>query len=354
MPKKSNKYEFIEKSKKIFGNTYNYDNVIYINNKTTVMIKCKKHGDFLKRPDMHLQGQGCPRCSKIKSFEDFKNKSNEIFNNKYNYDYFEWTNNEKKIKIKCLEHGYFYQKINYHLNGYGCPECNKNIMNKNKFIKKSNEIHNNKYDYSKLNYKKMDEKGIIICPEHGEFEQILNYHYNGSGCPKCKGKNMTTEDFIKKSKKLHGNKYDYSLVNYEKSNKKINIICPKHGEFKQIPNHHLSGRGCPKCRLSKGEKEIEKLLNKFNIKYESQKKFEGCSFILPLKFDFYLPEYKTCIEYDGEQHFKKYKFEKDDKKLLLRKKRDNIKNSYCKNNNINLIRIKYDENIEKKIKLFKK
>jgi len=65
--------------------------------------------------------------------------------------------------------------------------------------------------------------------------------------------------------------------------------------------------------------------------------------ILPLPFDFHLPEYNIYIEYDGEQHFKRYKFEKDDNNLNIRKLRDQIKTDYCKNNNIKLIRIKYTD-----------
>lgn len=348
MPIKSNKKDFIKKSKNIFGMIYNYDKVNYVNNKTHVIISCKKHGDFLKRPDMHLQGQGCPRCSKTKNFEDFKNKSNKIFNNKYKYEYFDWKNNKEYVKVICPEHGYFYQEINYHLNGYGCPKCNKNIINKDKFIKKSKEIHKNKYDYSKLNFKNLNNNGIIICPIHGEFVQLLNYHYNGNGCPKCAGKEITNINFLKKVNEIHNNKYEY-FSEYVNSKTKIKIKCKLHGYFYQTPNHHLSGQGCPKCKISKGEKEIENILNNLNIKYEVQKIFNNCFFKLPLKFDFYIPEHNICIEYDGEQHFKKYRFEKDDINFKKRKKRDNIKNEYCKENNINLIRINYKEKVKSKL-----
>ena len=107
----------------------------------------------------------------------------------------------------------------------------------------------------KVNYKNINTKITIICPIHGEFEQILWSHLQGQGCPKCgdeRGSQLrksTTEEFIKKAKAIHGNKYDYSKVEYGKNNMElVCIICPKHGEFWQKPFSHLSGRGCPVCK----------------------------------------------------------------------------------------------------------
>ncbi len=121
------------------------------------------------------------------------------------------------------------------------------------FIQKAKEIHGDKYDYSKTEYVTMEKKILIICPEHGEFWQRPHLHLSHSNCPKCaayfkkRNKKLTTEEFIKKAKLVHGDKYDYSLVDYKDVKTKIKIICPIHGEFQQRPYSHLSSSGCFEC-----------------------------------------------------------------------------------------------------------
>ena len=121
------------------------------------------------------------------------------------------------------------------------------------FIKRAKKAHRNKYDYSKVIYENCNKKVCIICPKHGEFWQLPITHIKGGGCPKCAGvKKHTTEEFIELAKKVHGDKYDYSKVKYINNKTKVCIICPKHGEFWQTPNTHLSGQGCPKCSYEHG------------------------------------------------------------------------------------------------------
>ena len=115
------------------------------------------------------------------------------------------------------------------------------------FIVKAREVHGDKYDYSKVEYVNQLTKVCIICPTHGEFEQTPDSHLHGHGCPKCVGKNKTTEQFIEEAREVHGDKYDYSKTYYNGAFKKVTIICPIHGEFWQKPTMHLIGQGCPKC-----------------------------------------------------------------------------------------------------------
>ena len=123
---------------------------------------------------------------------------------------------------------------------------------KEEFIKESISIHGNKYDYSKVDYVNNREKVCIICPEHGEFWQSPMKHLSGQGCPLCSAtKKNTTDDFISDAKAVHGNKYDYSKVKYVNNKTKVCIICPEHGEFWQEPHNHLKGRGCPICAKTK-------------------------------------------------------------------------------------------------------
>ena len=155
---------------------------------------------------------------------------------------------------------------------------------------------------------------------------------------------------IEKAKNVHGNKYDYSNMNYINSYTKVEIICPKHGSFYQAPQDHIHSKaGCPICKESKGELLISNILNELNIDYNRQKTFPDLKYKSLLYFDFYLPDYNICIEYDGEQHFKSVDYFGGEKVFEENKIRDKIKNEYCNNNNIRLIRISYDEKITDKL-----
>ncbi|WGZ93393.1 MAG: DUF723 domain-containing protein [Candidatus Thiothrix putei] len=117
------------------------------------------------------------------------------------------------------------------------------------FIKRSREVHSDRYDYSKVEYVNNKTKVVIICPEHGDFEQSPNSHLSGIGCPHCanESKKLTQESFIQKANEVHDNKYDYSKVEYTHSATKVEIICPIHGAFEQTSYNHLRGSGCPHC-----------------------------------------------------------------------------------------------------------
>jgi hypothetical protein len=192
----------------------------------------------------------------------------------------------------------------------------------------------------------------IICPIHGIFEQIPHSHLNGKGCKLC-GNNTkkSLKDFIEESKKVHGDKYDYSLVEYINNKIPVKIICQKHGVFLKSPKTHVHNiSGCPSCCSSKGEEMIRLFMDENKIRYKRWKSLPGCVYKLPLRFDFYLPEHNTCIEFDGDQHYYNYGKDKYNKENLeIRKLRDTIKNKYCKENEIKLIRIRNKNNIQKKL-----
>ena len=116
------------------------------------------------------------------------------------------------------------------------------------FIKKARQVHGDWYDYSHIDYRGNKIKVTIICPEHGPFLQTPNSHLNGTGCPDCSGKKqLTTEEFIEKARQVHGDWYDYSHVDYVNNSTKVMIVCPEHGSFLQIPSDHLGGHGCSFC-----------------------------------------------------------------------------------------------------------
>ena len=232
-------------------------------------------------------------------------------------------------------------------------------MSLEEFVERARIIHDDEYDYSEVVYKNNKTKVCIICHKHNKpfkFWQNPNSHLRGDGCPKCYGNlKLTLEEFIERANKIHGNKYDYSKSKYINSQTLIEIICLEHGSFWQTPHAHLSNQGCPICGESQGEKKIRIFLTKNDIKFEQEKQFNGCKNVRPLLFDFYLPQCNLCIEYDGKQHFIPHDFnskESDEKKLenlKLVQLRDQIKNDYCEQKGINLLRIKYDENVEEKL-----
>ena len=221
---------------------------------------------------------------------------------------------------------------------------------KNIFIEKAMLIHGSKYDYSLVEYKNNYTKVKIICIEHGEFEQRPDNHLTGQRCGKCYGKNRKTSDFILEANKIHKNKYDYSESIYNNSFEKIKIICKIHGVFEQISTNHINNRHrCPTCNKSNGELLIKEYLDNKEINYITQKRFAKCRDIRELPFDFYLPDTNICIEYDGIQHFKAFKIWGGEIGLLNRQKKDKIKNNFCEDNKIKLIRIAYNEKIEDKL-----
>ena len=277
-----------------------------------------------------------------------------IRGDKYDYSLVDYINNKKKVKIICKEHGIFEQSPNNHLSKLqDCPKCSPyhfELKNTEDVIKEFKLKHENKYDYSKVDYKNNKVKIEIICPEHGSFFQTPNNHLRGQDCYSCKKINLN--DIIKSFNIIHNNKYDYSkVIEYTNCRKKIEIICPEHGSFFQVTNSHKSGVGCPNCCDSKGERDIKKILQEKKITYINEYTFEGCYLKKKLRFDFFLPEKNICIEYDGMQHFKSVNYFGGDTALKITKKRDKIKNDFCDKNGIKLVRIKFNDNI--KIKLIK-
>lgn len=292
------------------------------------------------------------RMKKYKT-EIFIQKSIQIHGDKYNYDKVKYINSHTKVIITCPNHGDYTQLPTNHISGKnGCPICaNRKIKTDKQFAESSNKVHGDRYDYSESVYVNNITKVKIICKIHGPFYQAPVKHINEScGCPLCgnisraKSKTNSLEYFINKSKIKNGDKYDYSKVDYINNSTKVRIICPKHGEFMQSPDKHMAGQGCPKCKSSRGEKKILRYLENNKVYFKYQHKFDNCKNLMVLPFDFYLPKYNICIEYDGIQHVDKESFFYSDRLI----ENDSIKTKYCIDNNIKLIRIPYTEfkNIE--------
>lgn len=277
MPKKLTTEEIVSKFKQVHGDKYDYSLVVYKGSKTEVEIICPTHGVFRQTPNNHLKPQDCPLCK---------------------------------------HRGYKYTKEEY--------------------INVATLKHNGKYDYSLVDYNNIESEIQIICPTHGVFSQNAHNHLRGSGCPDCAGrKRKTKEAFERDARKIHGDKYNYSLVEYISNKKEVNIICPKHGVFPQKPNKHLLGEGCPSCKHSKLEEEISVFLKFNNIDFKEQynRQWLGLQ-----RLDFYLPKYNIAIECQGEQHFIPIEGWGGETTFASIVKRDELKAKKCKEN---LVRILY-------------
>ena len=263
--------KLIEVYNSIHGNKYNYSHSDF--NLLKIKIECPEHGIFEQNKYSHKK-YGCWKCSveyrsksQRLSKEEFEIKSRKVHGNKYEYSKVDYINNNTKVLILCSKHGEFKQIPSSHLQGNGCPKCGTESMvqlqsmTTDNFLKKALMVHENKYDYSLVNYFNQKQKIKIICKIHGVFEQLPHNHLKGYGCPKCNGKFLTNQEFILKCVGKHGNKYDYSLVNYEKSDSLIEIKCKTHGIFKQKATNHLNdGNGCPKCYNKNNPSDTKKFI----------------------------------------------------------------------------------------------
>ncbi len=363
---------FVNKSKSIHDNKFDYKNVNYKGIFEVVKIICNTCGEiFTKTPNDHIHNkQGCTYCGiedrteslRLKK-EDFIERIKEVHKDKYIYDLATFVDSKTKVNLHCKIHKIDFLKTpGKLLLGHGCYECGKdNIrIDINDAIKKSKELFKDKYDYSnsEITYKKGKTYFSFFCKncEIGTIQR-LDEHLKGTICRYCNGEIKNTEMFIKKAINVHRNKYDYSKSTYNGYKKKLIIICKKHGEFPQSATIHLSGSGCPKCSSSKGELKIINFLDKNNITYKHDTYYSSILKVddidKKLRFDFYLPDYKLFIEYDGRQHHKAENFgsKKDSKEIRFKqeKERDERKNKLVeKNKNYRLLRILYKqfENID--------
>lgn len=331
------KQEFLEKAREKHGYKYKYPN---LSNKvlSNQVIDIEYNGEiYQQRVVKHILLGRCPeKNTPSKTTEEFIAEAIEVWGNKYDYSLVEYKNSLTKIKI-IYDGVIFEQTASSHLRY--APELR---MNRDYFIKLSKDKWGNKYDYSLVNYEHCKSKVKIMFVETGEiFEQTPFNHLIYA--PESILKKKTTEQFINEANKVHDFKYSYDKSNYISNQTKITITCPVHGDFEQRPLSHLRGMGCSSCNESRGEKEIAKFLNKYKINFERQKKFHDCRNVFELPFDFYIPSKRTCIEFDGKQHYQPMEFFGGVKAYESLKINDKIKNDYCEDNYINLIRIRYDQ-----------
>jgi hypothetical protein len=363
------KKRFVE----IHGNTYDYSLVVDRGVGSKVEIICKVHGVFKQLYSSHLNGRGCKKCGilsrvekQISDTDNFIMKATELHKGAYCYDRVSYKKAQDKVIIFCNKcKNYFTQRGYSHLSGKGCNTCGiiaraiKKTSDTETFIGKARQVHGDKYCYENTKYKGINIELSIYCKScKRDFQQKPSSHVRGSGCQVCgtatkiEKRTSNTNTFIEKAQRIHNDKYCYKNTEYKKNDIKVSIYCKGcKSDFQQSPDSHLYGQGCNVCVESKGERAIRNHLTG-KIEFETEKSFKYDKSVSRLRFDFWVPSFNLCIEYQGVQHYQKIDYFGGEKALLKSKERDRKKSEFCIKNNIKLIIIPYwdFDNIESILK----
>jgi hypothetical protein len=333
------KEEFLERARNKHGYKYEYPN---LSEKilSTDVIDISYSGCFYKqRVDKHIYLGRCPeKNTPRKTTQEFIEEARKVWGDKYDYSLVEYRGALKKVKILCS--GIVLEQVAIsHLQGLS-PE---KILTKENFIRKAKKLFGDKYDYSQVKIK--NGRTVVMIGYRGIFFLQKPSDHLAGRCPEkiVLAVRKSLRQFINEANSIHDFRYSYDKSEYITNQTKLVITCPVHGDFQQRPLSHLQGNGCPNCSESKGEKQIAKYLDKNNISYFRQHKFDDCKSIFTLPFDFYIPSKRTIIEFDGKQHYEPNEHFGGLKAYESLKVNDKIKNDYCEDNFIDLIRIRYDQ-----------
>lgn len=363
MVKKLTLNEFKDKFYKRFPNKgFDLSKSIYINSHTLMDVVCNNGHTFQARPCDLMNGGGCPYCCGTKklSREDFIRNATFVHNGYFTYEHSDdFTNVSSLVTVTCPVHGDFKVKANNHLNGANCKKCAKEgithritkrekihnstkKLSQDEFINKLFEKCGDKYSITdRTIYNGNNQKLILRCKEHGEFQITPSHLFNGRGCPYCGGnKPKTREEIIELINEAQPYAdYDFGCFEYKGIHTTSRVKCNRCGcYFYNSPSNMITyHNGCPSCNGSVMEKEIKFLLGKNSIKFEVQKTFDWLVYKGHLYLDFYLTDYNIAIECQGKQHFEEVNFGYGKTLLKEVKERDVVKNKLCKEHNIKVI-----------------
>lgn len=191
---------------------------------------------------------------------------------RYDYSKVDYINAQTKIIIICPDHGEFQQYSDWHMRGTGCKACAGWIDGNSGFIEKAKKIHGDLYQYSNIEYGNIKTKVQIGCQTHGFFWQVAEFHLQGMGCPRCIGRGMTYQEFKDDANRVHPNRYRYNEESFVNATTPVTITCQEHGDFKQTPRNHLRGFNCPVCADNFGTAKRTKTTSTF---VEEAKKVHG-------------------------------------------------------------------------------
>lgn len=355
--------EFIKKLEAVNINIIPLDK--YVTAKEKIRFKCSVCNSIWEAtPDSVLKGSGCPKCAVKRvhsmqklSQEEVVRRVNSINPNIILLD--KYINSKTSLQCYCKKHKLkFTSKAQTVLSGtYICPECKKEKVSE-KQMKSNKEFIN---QLKNLNicvlpledYKGSNVKIAFKCLKCGYIREAIpsNVIAHNGGCPKCAGQSIKSlTDFIIQANIVHNNKYLYSKAKYLGRHNKTTIICPIHGDFEQEIGSHLSGCGCSKCNQSKGEQQVQKILESLNISFSNQFKIKNNQYFankyIAVDFQFKYNEQEYFIEYNGKQHYEPIEYFGGEERFKKQVERDNDLRQYCKDNNIRLLEIKYTEDLD--------
>lgn len=373
MPRRLTTAEFVAKALKKHKGYYSYPLAEYKTGKDQIIVTCPVHGNFSMMAEGHLYGQGCRACGyarngkkKKESREDFIAEAVAVHGDFYDYSLVpvEMPGNRSKVPIICPIHGRFLQAPMNHKQGKGCRKCGREKARNGRsysldqflgLVKKKGHSDLEFVQSSWINY---TTPMSMVCPNHGRFEQVPErLILGGFGCQKCgweKGaelKKNSTEDFIRRSKELHGDRFTYELTDYRGSNEPVKVTCKKHGVIElELAYYHLHGWGCRDCGLDKhsslGEEKISRWLKKEKIAFERQKAFPGLKRTRSLRYDFFVNAWNVVIEFNGQQHYQAFEPFGGQSTLELTQESDQIKFNFAQETGLELVIIRFDDNIE--------
>ena len=295
---------FIERATAIHHGKYKYSKTIYVKSSAKLTITCLEHGDFEQTANDHLRGKGCRLCAREANANrqkynqhKFIEKSIEVHGCIFEYSKAVYLDSKTPLILICKTHGEFTVTPARHLSRMqGCPQCTKEktTVGTKKFIEKSIQKHGvGTYDYSKSECKNAESIVEIGCKKHGFFTQRAATHMAGHGCSDCgiekrkPAQKMSLKIWLEKARKTHGDRFDYSRVEYLGSGEPVEIGCPDHGFFMQVATRHLKSKlACPSCvglNISEVKKTnlddwLDRAIKKHGKKYgyEKVKELKAC------------------------------------------------------------------------------
>lgn len=249
--RKYTKEDFVERANIVHKNKFTYPGE-YINSITKIEICCPVHGIFTQVPASHLLGIGCPACSgnKRHTTEELIKDAKEVYGDLYILDKIKYTNSMMPFEVICRKHGSFFKtRAEFIGNKSGCNKCSRQTLDTDLFKELAYEKHGEKYNYDKTIYVKSNQKVIMTCPEHGDFTMRPNNHLTGQGCPSCGGKDeISLDDLQKRNYHKYGDRFKILTTDYINSDNKLTFYCNKHKTtFESSIYNHLKHYGCKQC-----------------------------------------------------------------------------------------------------------
>jgi len=269
--------EWVEQAIAVHNGRYAYPDTIYAGANKKLHILCGEHGIFEQVANNHLRGTGCPKCgdfrkgeSKVVGFSEFVSRVRKQHGDSYAYAEDSYSAMSAPVRITCPEHGAFEQIASVHAKGHGCPKCgaqktgHATRLGSRRFIDSAVRVHGDRYDYSKVEYTRNSSKVEVICPDHGTFRVSPQNHLAGRKCPACarEQSKLGADAFIQRAQTIHGDAYDYSRVEYLTAETPVVMGCKEHGWFEQTPHSHLKGRGCPTCGIEARSSDTAEFVRK--------------------------------------------------------------------------------------------